>query len=262
VSARGKPSRDPPTTDYGSLDIYRNLAAAPDRPALRAAVLAAARNFGFTAVYYLLQVTRDPTAGRVIINQGMPEVWERQYRRRLRLIDPLPDYAMDIMHIFRWGSVLETIPLSRAQKRYRQFLQDLGMGDGLAIAIWGPGGRCGFIGFGMPHNEAAFDVRNYVGLHLAAQISFNRHCNLVEDVAAGTIRLSPREMEILHWAARGKSNPDMATILGISRATVDTYMRRVFQKFGTNDRTVACLRAHELGFIHISSLPASEPSAS
>lgn len=239
------------------LALYRDIVAAPDRPALREAVLAGARNFGFTAVYYLLQVTRDPAAGRLLINQGFPERWERHYRRRLRAVDPLPDYAMDIMQLFRWKSALEAMALSPAQQRYWRFLHDIGMGDGLAIAIWGPGGRCGFIGFGLARDDTAFAPDNYLPLHMLAQISFNRHCSLVEDMAAGDIRLSPREMEILHWAARGKSNRDMADILGISRATVDTYMRRVFQKFGTNDRTVACIRAHELGFIHVSTVTAS-----
>lgn len=243
-----------------SMIIYRDIVAAPDQATLRDALLAAVKTFGFNAVYYVNQVTRDPTAGRILINQGFPEKWARQYRRRLRLIDPLPDYGMDLMHVFRWGSVFRTIPLTPAQQRYYRCLQDVGMGDGLAIAVWGPGGRCGFMACGMAQDEAAFGPQSYVGVHLAAQMGFNRHCSLLEDLSAGEIRLSPRELEILHWAARGKSNPDMATIIGISRATVDTYMRRVFQKFGTNDRTVACLKAHELGFIHASSLTMVDPT--
>lgn len=250
----------PLVADDGSLAIYRDVVAAPDQPSLRDALLAGVRTFGFSAVFYLNELTRDPTSGRILINQGFPDQWARQYKRRLRLIDPLPDYAMDVMHMFRWGSVLKTIPLSPAQQRYHRFLEEMGMGDGLAIAVWGPGGRCGFMACGMARDECAFGARSYVGIHLLAQMGFNRHCSLLEDLTAGEIRLSPRELEILHWAARGKSNPDMATILGISRATVDTYMRRVFQKFGTNDRTVACLRAHELGFIHASTLTMVDPT--
>ena len=51
----------------------------------------------------------------------------------------------------------------------------------------------------------------------------------------------------------------MAEIIGISRGTVDTCMRRVFGKFGTNDRTVACIRAHELRFIHAAGVEAATP---
>lgn len=247
----------PIVAEDACLARFRDIVASPDIERLREAVLASGKSFGFDAVYYLAAVTRDPTSGRVLTNQGFPEKWERQYRRRLKHIDPLPDYAMDLMHVFRWGSVLKTIPLTRAQLRYRELLDEMGMGDGLAIAVWGPGGRCGFIAFGMPRSERAFSPQSYIGVGLTAQMSFNRYCCLLEDRAAGDIRLSPRELEILHWAARGKSNIDMATIIGISRATVDTYMRRVFHKFGTNDRTVACIRAHELGFIHATGVKAS-----
>ena len=242
----------PITVEDACLARFRDIVAAPDIECLREAVLASAQSFGFQAVYYLSPVTRDPAVGRALTNQGFSETWERQYRRRLRRIDPLPEYGMDRMRVFRWGPVLDTIPLTPAQERYHRFLRQVGMADGLAVTVWGPGGRCGFIGFGRAAGDWAFEPPSYVGLGVTAQISFNRYCGLLEDREAGELRLSPRELEILHWAARGKSNPDIAQILGISRATVDTYMRRVFQKFGTNDRTVACIRAHELGFIHAS----------
>ena len=44
----------------------------------------------------------------------------------------------------------DLLPLTAAQQRYCRFLGEIGMGDGLALAIWGKGGRCGFIGFGLP----------------------------------------------------------------------------------------------------------------
>lgn len=257
MNPMGGPDIAPIVVVDASLARFRDIVAAPDIDTLRDAVLAAARSFGFEAVFTLSPVTRDPGVGRALYNQGFPKSWERQYRRRLKRIDPLPEYAMDLMHVFRWGSVLQAITLTPAQERYRRLLVELGMGDGLAVAVWGPGGRCGFIGFGLARDEGAFSAESYVGVGLTAQMSFNRYCSLLKDRSAGPIRLSPRELQILHWAARGKSNLDMATIIGISRATVDTYMRRVFQKFGTNDRTVACMRAHELGFIHATAVEAS-----
>ncbi|PRY21409.1 DNA-binding CsgD family transcriptional regulator [Aliiruegeria haliotis] len=61
--------------------------------------------------------------------------------------------------------------------------------------------------------------------------------------------LSPRQMEVLIWIARGKSNDVIARILGISRHTVDTHVRRIFEKFGTCDRTVAAVRAVAAGLV-------------
>lgn len=61
--------------------------------------------------------------------------------------------------------------------------------------------------------------------------------------------LSHRQLEILSWVAQGKSNNVIATILGISAHTVDTHLRRAFERLETSDRTVAAIRAVQNGWI-------------
>ena len=61
--------------------------------------------------------------------------------------------------------------------------------------------------------------------------------------------LTRREVEILTWIARGKSNVDIAQILGISPHTVDTYCRRVMSKLDTSSRTTAAVRASQGGLL-------------
>ena len=62
-------------------------------------------------------------------------------------------------------------------------------------------------------------------------------------------RLSPRELELLRWIARGKSNTSIAQIMGVSRHTVDTIMRRLFGKLDVTDRTRAAVRGLAFGLI-------------
>lgn len=57
--------------------------------------------------------------------------------------------------------------------------------------------------------------------------------------------LSPREAEVLLWAAQGKTNPEIATILGISEETVKKHMKEVLATLGVETRTAATLRALE-----------------
>ncbi len=52
-------------------------------------------------------------------------------------------------------------------------------------------------------------------------------------------RLSPREMEIFRWVAEGKTNEEIAIILGISLNTVKTYIRRGLLKLGAENRIAA-----------------------
>ena len=47
----------------------------------------------------------------------------------------------------------------------------------------------------------------------------------------GNPRLSPRELECLQWAARGKSSYDVAEIIGISQRTVVFHIENAKAKF-------------------------------
>jgi DNA-binding response OmpR family regulator/DNA-binding CsgD family transcriptional regulator len=58
--------------------------------------------------------------------------------------------------------------------------------------------------------------------------------------------LTPREAEVLYWVAQGKSNPDIATILGSSVRTVHKHVEHVFQKLGLETRHAATLAALEI----------------
>jgi DNA-binding NarL/FixJ family response regulator len=58
--------------------------------------------------------------------------------------------------------------------------------------------------------------------------------------------LTPRVAEVLLWASQGKTNSDIATILGISESTVKKHMLEVFEKLGVETRSAATLRALEV----------------
>lgn len=58
--------------------------------------------------------------------------------------------------------------------------------------------------------------------------------------------LTPRVAETLLWIAQGKTNPDIASILGISEATVKKHVLEIFSALGVETRTAASLRALEV----------------
>jgi DNA-binding NarL/FixJ family response regulator len=60
-----------------------------------------------------------------------------------------------------------------------------------------------------------------------------------------TFDLTPRVAEVLLWVAQGKTNPEIASILGISESTVKKHMIEVLQALGVETRTAATLRALE-----------------
>lgn len=55
--------------------------------------------------------------------------------------------------------------------------------------------------------------------------------------------LTPREAEVLLWVAQGKSNPDIAGILGCAENTVKVHLARIFEKLGVENRNAASMLA-------------------
>jgi DNA-binding NarL/FixJ family response regulator len=63
--------------------------------------------------------------------------------------------------------------------------------------------------------------------------------------------LTPREVEILDCVARGNSNKEIASILGISDQTVKNHITSILRKLQVNDRTQAVIYALRHGWIKL-----------
>lgn len=51
--------------------------------------------------------------------------------------------------------------------------------------------------------------------------------------------LTAREAEVLSWLSRGKTNRDIAQILGLSPRTIDKHLEQIYAKLGVENRTSA-----------------------
>jgi len=58
--------------------------------------------------------------------------------------------------------------------------------------------------------------------------------------------LTPRVAETLLWLAQGKTNPEIAIVLGNSESTVKKHVLEIFEKLGVETRTAASLCALEV----------------
>lgn len=59
--------------------------------------------------------------------------------------------------------------------------------------------------------------------------------------------LSPRERDVLRLLARGASNKEIGSALGLSEGTVKNHVTSVLAKLDVTDRTAAALKARDIG---------------
>ncbi|MGJ7546588.1 response regulator transcription factor [Variovorax sp. LT1R16] len=62
--------------------------------------------------------------------------------------------------------------------------------------------------------------------------------SVIEAMSLG-LKLTAREAEVLYWVVKGKTNRDIAEIVGSSPATVKKHLERVYVKLGVETRTAA-----------------------
>jgi DNA-binding NarL/FixJ family response regulator len=90
-------------------------------------------------------------------------------------------------------------------------------------------------------------IRTRLQRRQASERAIMDHVDLTPDFASSkpleTLGLTPREAEVLLWVAQGKSNADIATILGCAENTVKVHLAHVFEKIGVENRNGASMAA-------------------
>jgi DNA-binding NarL/FixJ family response regulator len=63
--------------------------------------------------------------------------------------------------------------------------------------------------------------------------------------------LSEREMQVLHYVVKGRSNKEIGAALFLSEATIKAHLKTLFVKLDVQDRTEAAINAVRLGIVHL-----------
>jgi DNA-binding CsgD family transcriptional regulator len=63
--------------------------------------------------------------------------------------------------------------------------------------------------------------------------------------ALASLKLTPREAEVLFWISQGKGNHDIGVILGAKTGTICKHVEHIFAKLNVENRTAAAVLALE-----------------
>jgi len=71
----------------------------------------------------------------------------------------------------------------------------------------------------------------------------DEHLSPAHSTRLDSLPLTAREREVMHWLAAGKTDREIAALLGCSHRTVQKHLQRIYEKLGVETRTAAVMRA-------------------
>ncbi len=210
------------------------------------------KDFGFDYFcYHIIRPDIENHFDYYHVRGNFPKEWEDYYiKNNFAKIDPIQKLAQVQSEPFFWRTIPENFKISEEGMAYLDKLFNAGFSDGINIPIARRDLTNANFGFcraegDLDLSEDDITILKYICQH-AHEIYLKHYFhNFKVDLPT----LSPREQEVLYWAARGKSNNIIADIIGISPHTVDTIFRRCFTKLRMNDRVSVIIKALYLGLI-------------
>jgi DNA-binding CsgD family transcriptional regulator len=221
-------------------------------PDILGALESALKSFGVKAACYFMTAPfhSQVSIKSTVFHFGFPEPTMSEWLASETFAnDPVPDFVAKRGEVMTWAEVTAQVTIPKAQQHFMKLLFDHGLRDSIIVPLFGPNQRdsIAICMFSEPVGDKSNDqIRNIVRTLRGAHY---RICLLVIRDHMRKIKLSKRESEVLHWMARGKSNPEIAIIIGISAETVDTYVRRLYPKLGVHDRVTAVAEGIARGLI-------------
>lgn len=195
------------------------------------------------------------TAGMKFMH-NYPQDWMSYYfEHQLNVIDPVIVYGFNVYESYRWTDVEKHMDLNRQQKQCLNMGIESGLYSGICTPLRGPDNAVGGLSVASSQKKDGFDgkmdlITAYSNhFYLAYRRLGIKQQETVPPCPAQNYALSPREREILTWAATGKSYSDIATILSLSDHTVDFHMRNIYRKLEVNHMILAVVKALSYGLI-------------
>jgi LuxR family transcriptional regulator, quorum-sensing system regulator BjaR1 len=210
------------------LEAIEAIEAGLDSDAIVDSFKSFAKSYGFETIYIAQFI--DPA---------------KVHDNRVVQITNWPDELLKLRAVrsnrpFKWSEA-RRYATHKGQKVY-DTVTDFSMNDGLFFPIHGIGSISGGVSLGARHLEIG--SQDILELAIVAQQAY---CKL-EDMLGPfpdpvKITLSKREVEVIQIAAAGKTNFEIAEILGVSEETVKAALSRAAKKLQASNRAHAVARA-------------------
>ena len=211
------------------------------------------KKFGIDGFIYSLVRSKRNAEGKIHhgVCHSYPIDWMKYYSEK-GYLDHDPTYRKIIKGngIFRWDELIRSLPVTKTERLVMDQAKEANLKSGMSVSIHGTHGE--IFGFGFissAEQEPLSEVQMRLLYHMANQFHLAYEALTTEDKTVHGITLTERQREILLWAAKGKSRAVIADILNVSEPTIDDHFQAIYKKLGCNERTMAVLKAYQLGLI-------------
>ncbi|MGH1369128.1 MAG: helix-turn-helix transcriptional regulator [Maritimibacter sp.] len=176
------------------------------------------------------------------------EYFDRYIGEKMFLNAPVTHWALDNVGAMSWGK-LWTAPenLTPEELEVIAYNRAMGVTAGYTISFPAPSPRsAGLIAMAGRPGLSQDELDETWAVHGREIMIMNNMAHLkITSLPQVTQRpkLSKRQREVLEWIGEGKSNQDVATIMGVSVPTVEKHLRLAREKLGVDTTAQAILKA-------------------
>lgn len=207
---------------------------------------------GFSHFALVQHVDARNASSDIIRIHNYPDPLEQFHQqRRLGCSDPVHRACQRTALGFVWSELPNIIRLTPRDLQILQKASSEGIGDGFTVPAHLPGEFSGSCSFATARGSR-LQSQNLALAQLVGAFAFQAARRLMR-VGKGSnsklVHVSDRERECLVWIARGKSDADIAAILGISAHTVHQYVKHARAAYDVVSRSQLIARALFVGSI-------------
>jgi DNA-binding CsgD family transcriptional regulator len=211
-----------------------------------------ARQFSLKNVTYLSVEDGPDHDTKIRFASTYSKEWvDRYLARDYQHIDPVIKLTRKKLLPLDWATT------DQSTKEVRDFFgesRECGVGkQGLSIPIRGPNREAALFTVTSDIPDVDWDNFKKDVISYLQVVGYEYHKAMIEaEFGAGNappVKLSPRERDMLAWAASGKTTWETSIILGISEATANFYMAGAISKLSCVNKTHAVAKALRSGLI-------------
>jgi len=197
----------------------------------------------FALVHHIDLLNPGSTAVRLV---NYPRNWVDAFEEgRLYAADPIHRASHTTTIGFAWSKVEAMISLHPRDHAVLAAARSAGLGDGFTIPAHVPGEVNGSCSFAMRNGEE-LDEEQLPLVQLVGSFAFEAARKIaratIAPIAAAP-QLTERQIECVALVARGKTDWEIAKILGVGAETVTQHLKDARDRYGVTKRTMLAIRA-------------------